>query len=173
MLDNQSSLRYIVFQETRKTISYFRVFSAQTFANVFFFLILLELRVPKIRHTFLYFTLLVCLVLFNFQGPIQPPLSRQLYYFTTLLLLCQVVFLRSCFPLGKLFQFNISFSVCQLLFSSLFLFLAASRLPLSTACLSYHIFPPLVNIFFLFILFFLFLEVSCVFCYTILYLFSS
>ena len=70
------------------------MFSAQTFANVFFFfLILLELRVPKIRHTFLYFTLLVCLVLFNFQGPISLPLSRQLYYFTILLLLCQVVVL--------------------------------------------------------------------------------
>ena len=55
----------------------FRVFSALTFANVFIFiLILLELRVPKIRHTSLYFTLLVCLVLFNFQGPISLPLFQ-------------------------------------------------------------------------------------------------
>ena len=82
--------------------SYFRVFSAQTFANVFFFfLILLELRVPKIRHTFLYFTLLVCLVLFNFQGPIfytlnrlaLARLSQVLCNYTTTFFVCQHLFL--------------------------------------------------------------------------------
>ena len=93
VLSQDQTLQNLVSNQLSLFKSYFRVFSAQTFANVFFFLILLELRVPKIRHTFLYFTLLVCLVLFNFQGPIQPPLSRQLYYFTTLLLLCQVVVL--------------------------------------------------------------------------------
>lgn len=80
------------------------MFSAQTFANVFFFfLILLELRVPKIRHTFLYFTLLVCLVLFNFQGPILPPLSRQLSYFTTLSPVCQVGLFEKLPPSRKAF----------------------------------------------------------------------
>ena len=80
------------------------MFSALTFANVFIFiLILLELRVPKIRHTFLYFTLLVCLVLFNFQGPISLPLSRQLYYFTTLYTVCQVVPFEKFLPSRKAF----------------------------------------------------------------------
>ena len=80
------------------------MFSAQTFANVFYLLILLELRVPKIRDTLSYLTLLVCLVLFNFQGPISlPPREAALLLYHTLFSLSSSFFEKFFFPLGKLF----------------------------------------------------------------------
>ena len=130
----------------------------------FYLLILLELRVPKIRDTLSYLTLLVCLVLFNFQGPISlPPREAALLLYHTLFSLSSS-FLRSFSSLSESFS-SLTHPVrfVNYFFLLFFFFFAVSSVSLSTACLSYHI-PSLLSTPFLnYFLFFSFLKYTMFF----------